>query len=326
MSAPFFVEVLARNGEVKQRQRVNALPIRIGRGYDNDFILDDRHASPHHAVIELAADGSLEIRDLDSRNGVFYKGRRRQQMPVDGNTIFRLGHTNLRVRSGDFPVAEELTDTTLHKWEGWPPALTGLVLLVLITITGVWSSDTEKGDLIRYFTALAGMLTVTLLWCGGWAISNRIFEGRMRFGRHLFIAACGLIVSELVSLLTSIAAYAFSLESLTRYDNYVAISIIGGMVYFHLLTINPNHPRRFAMTSVVVSLLGAGLMMLVNFQNSGHFADEMYMSELLPPSLRVSSDEPVAKFLGEAEKMKPIIDAERSKEVANDGEEDDSQD
>lgn len=324
MNGPFFIEVLARNGEVKQRHRMDALPIRIGRGYDNDFILDDRHTSPHHAVIELGADGWLEVLDLNSRNGVVHKGRRQQKLSIDGNTIFRLGHVNLRIRSTDFPVAEEMTDTTLHSWEGWPPALTGLGLMVLMTLVSVWSSDTEKADLMRYLTVLAGMLSVGLLWCGSWAMANRLFEGQTRFGRHLFIAACGLIVSEAVSLVISITAYAFSLETLTRYDNHVAIAIVAGMVYFHLLTINPNHTRRFALASVLVALLGSGLMLMVNFQSGGHFADEMYMSELLPPSMRLSSDRPVVQFLADAKKMKATVDTERSKEVGNDGEEGDS--
>jgi pSer/pThr/pTyr-binding forkhead associated (FHA) protein len=326
VNSHYFLEVLARNGEVKHRQRVDTLPIRIGRSYDNDFILDDRHTSPHHAVVERTGDGGLEVRDLGSRNGVFLKGRRQIQMPIDGNTIFRLGHTNLRVRSMDFPVADEMADTTLHSWEGWPPALTGLVLLVLMTLVSVWISDTEKSEPIRYFTALAGMLSVGLLWCGSWAMANRLFEGQTRFGRHLFIAACGLIVSEVMSLLISVTAYAFSLETLTRYDNHVAIAIVAGMVYFHLLTINQSHTRRFALISVLVSLLGSGVALIVNFQTSGHLAGELYMSELLSPKLRLSSDKPVAQFLDEAAQLKAKVDAERSKEVSLDGEDGEHQD
>jgi hypothetical protein len=324
MNGPFYVEVLARNGEVKLRQRLDALPIRIGRGYDNDFILDDRHTSPHHAVVQAGTDGGLEIHDLGSRNGVILKGRRQALTVVDGNSVFRLGHTNLRVRSADFHVSDEVTDTTRHNWEGWPPAMVGFALLVLMTLASVWSTDTEKADAIRYFTALAAILSLALLWSGGWALANRLFEGQLRFGRHVFIAACGLVVSEIMSLLIGVTAYAFSLETLTRYDNHLAIAIVAGMVFFHLLTVNPNHPRRFALVAVVVSILGSGVMTLVHYQSSGRFADELYMGELLPPSLRLSSDKPVSQFLSEAGKLKAGVDAERSKEVGNDGEGDEA--
>jgi hypothetical protein len=43
MKPPYFLEILAENGDVQHRQRIATLPIRIGRGYDNDFILDDAH-------------------------------------------------------------------------------------------------------------------------------------------------------------------------------------------------------------------------------------------------------------------------------------------
>lgn len=320
MNGPFYVEVLARNGEVKLRQRFETLPIRIGRSYDNDFILDDRHTSSHHAEIRLGAGGGLEVHDLGSRNGVVHRGRRQMLTSLDGNSLFRLGHTNLRIRTADFSVGEEVADTTQHNWEGWPPALAGFALLVFMTLASVWSTDTERAEPIRYFMALAGMLSLSLLWSGGWALANRLFEGQLRFGRHLFIAACGMILSEVVSLLISVTAYAFSLETLTRYDNHVAIAIAAGMVYFHLLTINPSHPRRFAVVAVIVSMLGSGVMALVHFQSSGRFADELYMGELLPPSLRLSPDQPVAQFLSAAAGLKAGLDAERGRQVGDGGE------
>lgn len=320
MTAQYFVEVLARNGEVKHRHRVQALPISIGRGYDNDFILDDRHTSPHHVLIERTEDGGLEVRDLGSRNGVMHNGRRQTLLSIDGNTIFRLGHTNLRVRSTDFPVVDEMADTTMHNWEGWPPAMTGLLLVTLLTFAGVWSSDIEKSGMIRYLTALAGMLGFTLLWCGIWSLSNRLFEGQMRFGRHLFVAACGLIVIETASLLSSIVAYAFSLEALTRYGNHILIAIVAGVVYFHLQTINSSQMKRFALISVFLSLLGSGVTLMVNYQANGRLADELYMGELLPPKLRFSSDKPVARFLDGVAQLKAKVDEDRTKEVSPEGE------
>ena len=326
MKPPYFVEILARNGEVRQRQRFEALPIRVGRGYHNDIILDDRHASASHALIELSAEDTLEVRDLDSRNGVICKGRRSPRMAIDGNTVFRIGHTSLRVRSADFPVADEMTDTTLHAWEGWPPALAGLVLMVLLILFDASASDFERFELIHYATTLASVLGMILLWSGGWALANHLFSGQTRFGRHLFIAACGMIAIEIVSLLCSVTAYAFSLETLTRYGSHLMIAIAAGMVYFHLLTVNPGHTRRFVMASVLLSVLGSSVALMVNYQQNGSFADELYMSDLLPPALRLSSDTPVARFLDQAEKLKAGVDAARSKTVSQGTADDDLSD
>ena len=67
MKGPWFIETLARNGDVLHRHRVDSLPIRIGRGYDNDYILDDAYAAPYHAQVEAGEDGTLLLRERDCR-------------------------------------------------------------------------------------------------------------------------------------------------------------------------------------------------------------------------------------------------------------------
>ena len=320
MNAPFYVEVLTRSGEVRHRQRVDALPIRIGQGYDNDYILDDPHTSAHHVIIDRNEAGGLDVLDLGSRNGVVHNGKRRERLTLDGNTVFRLGHTNLRVRSADFSVADEMRDTTFHRWEGWPPAVTGLVLLALLSLASTWLMDTDKTEMVRYITTMIGMVIAGLVWSGAWTLANRIFAGQTRFGRHLFIAASGMVVIELLSLLLSFAAYAFSLESLTRYGGHAMIVVTAGMVFFHLVTISPNHARRYAIISAILMLLGSALTLTFNYQNRGMLSEELYMSELFAPSLHLTSDHSIEEFLAESGKLKSGIDEERSKVLDDEGE------
>lgn len=319
MKTPFYVEILSRSGEVRLRQRVDVLPIRIGQGYDNDVILDDRHISPHHVVVDRNEAGGLDVLDLGSRNGVVHKGKRSERLTIDGNTVFRLGHTNLRVRSADFSVADEMRDTTFHAWEGWPPALAGLLLLVTISLFSTWLTDVDKQEAIRYVTTMVGFLAVGLVWSGGWTLGNRIFAGQTRFGRHLFILASGMLVLELAAMLLSPLAYALSLEAMSRYGSHISIVIAAGVVYFHLVTISANHARRHAITAALLLLLGSGLTLAFNYQNRGVFADDLFMSELYPPSLRVSADHTVDEFLAESQKLKAGIDEERATLLAEDG-------
>jgi hypothetical protein len=315
MSARWFVEVLARNGEVRRRHRVDALPLHIGRGYDNDFILDDPHAAARHAVVELNEDGVLTLRDLGSRNGTFSRGQRRDRMALDGNAVFRLGHTNLRIRAADFPVDDELTDTTIHSWEGRRPAIIGAALIALLSISSTWLQDTEKFQTIHYVLAIAYLLGGALIWSSFWAFANRLFGGHARFGRHLFIVASGLLGMQAWAAASSIAAYAFSLAVLTRYGAMVSIAIGTWMVFFHLCTINPHRAPRFAAASVALTLLAAAVMSMNNYQSTGHAASELYMHVLLPPDMRVSADQPVAQFMRDAAALKAKVDAERSKSV-----------
>lgn len=313
MRAPYFIEILSNNGDILQRHRVETLPIRIGRGYDNDFILDDAHTAERHAVIEADETGHLVLRDLGSQNGVIHLGKRLASVPLSGTTVVRLGHTRLRVRDADFPVPPEIADTTMHAWEGGAPALAGLALIALFIAVDHALSETESFQAIRYLLAIAAGLGGGLIWSGLWALANRLFGGHARMGRHLFILGSGLVAAGAWRVISNVLAYAWSLEALTRYGNLVTLAIICGVVFFHMRTIKPRHPRPLLKGCLVLMALGSGLILASNLQNSGRLADELYMSVLLPPVVRQSPDHPVDDFMREAAKLKPAADAARAR-------------
>lgn len=323
MKPPYYLEILAENGDVQQRQRIATLPIRIGRGYDNDFILDDAHTAAAHAVIEDDGAGGLLLRDLGSHNGVIHRGQRQLQVALHGDSVVRLGHTRLRVRSSDHPVAPELSDTTMHDWEGLRPAVAGLAMIGASAAFSNWLSDAEAFDPIAYLMIIAYAVGAGLIWASIWAVANRLFGQTARFGRHLFIIGCGLLAMEVWELGSSMAAYALSLEVLTRYGRHMFIVIVCAMIYFHLCTIKPQHPRRFALVAVVLAIIGSTLILLSNLQISGRLADEPYMSVLYPPALRLSPNHATATFLQEAASLQQGVDKERGKS-AKGGADDDS--
>jgi pSer/pThr/pTyr-binding forkhead associated (FHA) protein len=319
MNGPYFIETLARNGDVLHRHQVNALPIRLGRGYDNDFILDDAYAAPRHAVIDADDNGQLVLRDLGSKNGVIHRGKRHASLTLGGGTVIRIGHTSLRVRGADFAVEPELLDRTRHGWEGLLPGLVGILLIGMVAIFTVWLQDTQSFQLVRYLQALAFGLGAGLAWAGAWAFANRLFGRHARLGRHLFIFGCALTAMTVYKIASSAAAFAFSLEALTRYSSHMAIVIAAGMLFYHLNTVKPHNPRRFAITCMVLALLGSGLTLLSNEQRTGRLADSPYMSVVLQPSMRVSPDHTVDEFMQDVNALKKQADEERTKKVKDDG-------
>ena len=303
MTGPWFIETLARNGEVLQRQRVDTLPIRIGRGYDNDVILDDAFVAARHALVEHDAGGTLILRDLGTRNGLNHGGRRRPILTLDGNTVVRLGHTSLRVRAAEFAVPDEVLDRTMHGWEGALPGLAGTLLIALVALFTMWLADTQPFRLFRYLLALAYGVGAGLVWAGLWALGNRLFGRHARLGRHLFIFGCGVAVLMLFRLLSSAVGYAWSIEVFTRYGSHVAIVLVAGMVYFHLTTVAPRPRRRFTVICAALALMGSGLVLISNEQRNGRLADELYMSVLLPPEMRATPDASVDAFMDDVAAM-----------------------
>ena len=315
MSGPYFVETLARNGDVLHRHQVASLPIRLGRGYDNDYIVDDDHCAARHAVIDADAEGRLVLRDLGTINGAVHRGKRVAEVVMTGDTVVRLGHTSLRVRAADFPVPAEQLDRTRHGWEGARPGLAGMVLIGATALFTVWLNDTMPFQLIRYLQALAYGIGAGLVWCGAWAFANRLFGRHARLGRHLFVFGCGLAAITVYKLISSLVAYSLSLEFITRYGAHIAVAIAAVTLFHHLVTVKPNGRRRFAIICASLGLLGSGLIVISNEQRTGRAGDELYMSVILPPATRLAPNHSVDQFMGEVGAMRARLDAERSKKV-----------
>jgi hypothetical protein len=313
---PYYVELLTRDKSLKTRHRFEALPIRIGRSYENDLILDDPYIAANHALIEMSEEGHLQISDLNSENGLVVNGKKQTQITLD-NHIVRLGHTNLRVRHAGSQVANALLDKAAHRWEGWPPAIAGLLLVFFSVLGSTWLNASESFSLISAMAVISLVLFLILLWCGGWAFATRmISSGSARFGRHIFIVGCAIILIDLWNISSVTLAYAFSLPFLTRYGSLMEVVIFAGMVFFHLMMINSQRAKRFLHTSVIIAILGISSIFISNYQRSGILADSLYMTDLLPPALRISSDIAVDDFIAEANQLKPKLEEAR-KEPAN---------
>ncbi len=86
-------------------------PIRIGRELDNDIVLTDPRASRYHAEIRRAANGNLEIKDLDSANGVFMGTNRIKANiweKIEAGQTVQMGETRIfweKAASGQSTVA-----------------------------------------------------------------------------------------------------------------------------------------------------------------------------------------------------------------------------
>jgi FHA domain len=77
---------------------VDSAPVTIGRGGQNDLVLDgDEFASARHARIEARTDG-VWVEDLDSTNGTYVNGARvAGAHRLAAGDILRVGETDLRV-------------------------------------------------------------------------------------------------------------------------------------------------------------------------------------------------------------------------------------
>ncbi|MBV8952388.1 MAG: FHA domain-containing protein [Actinobacteria bacterium] len=71
--------------------------IRVGRATDNDIVLDDAMVSRYHAEIRKLPDGTWELRDAGSANGIFVEQQRITSVPLEEPLRVEMGDHLLRI-------------------------------------------------------------------------------------------------------------------------------------------------------------------------------------------------------------------------------------
>ncbi|WP_418955443.1 FHA domain-containing protein [Streptomyces tritici] len=108
---PSSVSHPAATGTFRQPTSIRPLPtrtVRIGRGADNDLVIDDLVVSRRHAELRAHPDGTYWIYDVGSHNGTYLNGRPVTRARVTPADIVGVGHSAFCL-IGDKLV--EFTDT-----------------------------------------------------------------------------------------------------------------------------------------------------------------------------------------------------------------------
>lgn len=319
-----WIEILSRNDEVVTRHGVRcATPgeeVRIGRGYDNDVIVDDPYVAARHLRIVRDESGALVAEHLGSANGlVADQDRRRVERAVlDGKSSIQIGRTRLRVREADHEVApERIPRPRIRMWPlvlGLAGALLGAELLTM------WLGQTTEQKLAGYLGPLLMLCLAVAAWTTAWAVMSRIFSGRARFERHLLIAVSGLLALTLFNELTSYGAFAFSQRELVAY-RYIFMWLLAAFVCFlHLRQLSQSREigrsrlKLKAGAAAALALLGIGMQTLSQWEASASADRESFLRGLKPPVLRLAGAQTENGFFAEVSRLKPELDRARAEQ------------
>ncbi|MDR0771048.1 MAG: FHA domain-containing protein [Burkholderiales bacterium] len=313
-----WIEILSRHKELISRSRHDddRGALSIGRGYDNDVVIDDVCIAPQHLLLRRDEHGIWIVEDRGTQNGLLdVHGRRHPRLVLTGNTLFQIGHTWLRVRSASFPVAPERRLTPPQRLWPW-------VLLLAVAVFGtaaleIWLNQTGEMWLSRYLMPIVSLLVMLVIWISVWAGLSRLLVGAANFVRHSFIALSGLAVMSLFSPLFSWASFAFSSRWLADYSFVAYWLILAATCFYHLRAISPRHLRLKAVIVAALCIAAATVQWLVkdpfNLQH-GSGANHPYLKELWPPAARVIAPRPQDVFFRNVEKIKADLDELRKKE------------
>jgi predicted component of type VI protein secretion system len=83
------------------RFQLDRLKVNMGRGSENDIVIDDGSVSVRHAVMERL-EGGYQLRDLGSTNGIKLEGLQREIIPLRHGLSVKIGDVSF-----DFTLTEE---------------------------------------------------------------------------------------------------------------------------------------------------------------------------------------------------------------------------
>jgi len=309
-----WIEIMSRQREVAARFRIAASEVRIGRGYDNDVVIDDPYVAAQHLRVFRRDDGHLVAEDVGSANGTFIDGNktRLSGFVVDGKQPIRIGQTYLRIRDVNHAVeAERLASPERHLL---PIILAVILALSVLAVDAlkIWLTQTSEPRASTYFAPLLTLAATFIVWVGLWALLCRIFSGRSHFLSNLLIALFGAAVFTLYNELAQYAAFAWTWPSGVSYEYVLAWLIFAAVCFFHLREIGRS--RLWLKGAAVTVLLMAGIA-LQALEQSEAFSDsgrQRSVHWLMPPALRAVPPKDQDAFFEEISNLKARLDGDRS--------------
>jgi hypothetical protein len=268
------LEVMEGRGSMRTRVRLEALPLRIGRGLDNDLILDDPYVDARHAQITHGVSGGVIVEDLGSTNGIVV-GRgpeRAASVAVVPGTELRIGRTVLRFRDSAEVVAAALVDDageshSLPAWAAKPAAYVAVSFAAMVAIALYFWLDTYQQEAAsETFTTMLALSAVGSVWSGIWAIAGRIIVQRFRFVAHFALFSSVLLVVFAWTAITEWASFLFPDNHVTDALSIVlTLVLVAVMIAGHLRLASSLSSRRrwtvgAAVSAAMIVLVGLGAL------------------------------------------------------------------
>ena len=309
-----WVEVLARDGEVAARQRIDTPEARIGRAFDNDVVVNDPHVAPHHLRIYRGEDGELVAEDLATLNGMYpeHGSHRVARLPLAGEPGIRIGRTTLRVHDAAHGVAPERPMTPPRAHAAWDLGL-GAGLFVLILVLN-WLNLTQEPSANLVLLPMIGLATALAVWAGLWSVLSRIFFGQAQFPLHLRVALTACVAVVLWDLLTDTLSFSFAWREVAEYAAIGAWAILAATCYAHLAAIGPRHMNVVMGLVLAMIVSGATVQFVTKSENRELVGQRATLGDLRPPAFRVVPLASADQFLKATEETRARVDKARSRE------------
>ena len=317
MGQALVLEIVDHRGRLRHRHRLGDSAVTLGRGYQNDLIVDDPYVDPRHLKIESTEAGDWVVTDLGSRNGTWES---RFQLRVTSALLqpgqqLTLGRTTIRVLALDHAVAPALADPArqlgwVHRLSDWSVALPVLLVSMAAAAATKVLGTTTDPSFVDWASPAIGVVLAGSLWALGWATANRLVAAQFQFVAHLSWAMAiglGFLLTEVgvewVDFL--LPGTDWSALTLIAYGGLFTLLLVGHLQLITEWSTGKLWRRAIAVTAISVTIIGI-------VTQSASFGDRRRSSletvPLKPLSARLVPSTSLDQFFGSVTALEKEVD------------------
>ncbi len=320
------IEVLNKQHKVLERHKFTNSRVALGRAFDNDLILFDKHVSPHHAELVLDENGLWHLRDMASLNGSFVEpGKAIDSMiAIESGQLCWLGEQALRLYDENHPVAPaqpyNTVEQRLTKFGHWAAVSSLIAMVLLIEIFSMWLEVPKEAqnEWPRQLIGLPLMLFALALWPSVLAIWARINQHEPRFWAQVGITFACVVLINLADAFFSVVNFSVNgLNLMSWLHESVQWLLI-------VLMLSANFYLALQISTIRKVLVATAVAFVVVLQSldSGFFSNEFrrmapqYDASLMPLSFYFNQPVTQTKFEQGNVELFELVDEHAREEAA----------
>ncbi len=287
--------------------------VMIGRGFDNDVIINDPYVEARHVCIRRTESG-WSCEDLGGANGTFLTGQdgKGEKVRVNGTAtlcsgdVLGIGRTAIRVWEGQHPVepARILPVARIPSFFAYPHK-TGLNLFfALLAFYAVFYfvfyhlNPRKEIPLMMILAEETLALVCLVAWAGVWATITRSAKRQHRMGQHLLFTCQWVILNYFAGVLLKNIIFFFCDETVAMVLSCITFGLLGGFVlYVHMaIATNMSAVKRAVVSGcIMLSMIVLGVLLFYGWHDvfepdPRHFVNLVPMPELVIPTIPISEE------------------------------------
>ncbi len=319
------VEVLNKQQKVTERHKFAQKQVRLGRAFDNDVILFNKHVCPYHAALQQDEQGQWWLEDLNSVNGSFLTHRKAVQAkePLRSGEICWLGEQALRLYDEAHPVAATLPFSAvgqkLQAMGHWAFILIFALILAADQVIEIWLNLPKQLDHLWTVRLLELPKTLLLfcLWPAILALWSRFNQQESHFLPQLSLTYAALASSALWGMFCYWLAFNLDGSVVAQVIEVAGYSLILMALFAGNLWLATHWSvKNQAVVAVAVALLATSGQWVALFTPASPFDRSLqYDARLLPLSFYLGQGNSMQQYEQDLQQLFEQVEQQRQQPV-----------